>query len=761
MGNAILAPNLKWYVVTACGTPAVNGYILTFDNNTGLPRQTYADPAKTISNPLRLNLGSDGAYSGPLYWDLDPGLYYIKVFDAAGNFIEDQYNYPVVTPSTSSTVINLSFNTDNHAPNPQMYFWNEGTSFDNTTLPIGETPVADEWTFTRTNTDATVLISQQFFAAGINILPGTPPTYMQYQVTAPAADGQNDWGFKRTNVQTWNNEQITAYVWAFTEVPAQTASLTLICEQNFGTGGSTTVTTVVATYTVTDVATAFSTTFTVPSISGFTIGTDSYIKISWRFNPSQSQLVGISDFRVQDGVGTQNVWPYQTLNEQYAFLLAYELLGFSPTQGANIVTFSEGAPGELISVKEAIVNTAPEISNMLYCSYMPTNPNQFGAVIDSTTVVENNNATYIADGVILQSDGNDIVSKDSFQGDNLELTVVTAAKKFGIAQICESQEVVRFLGSNFYNAIVSAFVRCRVDSAASPVLKIALLGWSGTLDEPSKQLVAAWNAAGSDPTLSADWAYIAVSDDLTLQPTNDVPFVLEGKDLTTAYSNVAIFCWIDSLDMLAGDIFYLEEWGVNQGYVAFQPYRPTQSESLVQAQKYLEKSYDTDNPLAWGYQNDQFSLNIENKIYYSFLADTSPPANQNFNIALLPETIGSLVGAPDNNYIAVGNGKYQINLKQKMFRKPSITFYNPTINYPTVDNSNAHLFLEFSGGPVTLRDGDLEVPIAENALESDVSKISFILSTNYSGYASNSIPVGILDRGAVFVNYVADATIGV
>lgn len=760
MGNAILAPNLKWYVVTACGTPAVNGYILTFDNDTGLPRQTYADPAKTISNPLRLNLGSDGAYSGPLYWDLDPGLYYIKVYDAAGNFIEDQYNYPVVTPSTSSTVINLSFNTDNHAPNPQMFFWNEGTTFDNTTLPVGETNTADAWTFTRTNTTATVLISQQFFAAGINILPGTPPTYMQYQVTAPSADGQNDFGFKRLNVQTWNNQQITAYMWAFTEVPAQTASVTLVCQQNFGTGGSTTVNTVIGTYTVTDVSTAFSSTFTVPSISGLTIGTGSYVKIIWRFNPSQSQIVGISDFRVQDGTGSQNVWPYQTLNEQYAFLLAYELLGFSDTQGANIVTFSEGAPGQLISVKEAIINTAPEISNMIFCPYMPNNPNQYGQVVDSTTIVTNDNGAYIADGIILQSDGDNIVSKNSFIGNDLNLTIVTAAKKFGIAQLPKSTMFERFIFDTAFGSIVSAFVRAYVTSTATPIFKIALIGWSGTLDQPLKQVVSSWNPVGTNPTLSTGWSYISVTDALTLQSSDAVPLVFEGVDLTTDFVNIGIFCWVDSEDMLVGETFSLSEWGVNQGYTAFQPYRPNQQESINQAQYYFQKSYSTDDPRAWGYQNDELSQEVISFMGRALTSNTPPSPDAYFSV-FLPSIFSEVVGGGFYIPFAIGNQKNQIIFTQEMARIPNITFWNPSVDYPTIDNDNAHWYLDISGGPYQLSAGSYEVPISLNVSKFNIKQFSFDLDFTFIGLNTTTVTPSTIEYSGVFVNYVADATIGV
>lgn len=753
MGNAILAPNLKWYVVTACGTPAVNGYILTFDNNTGLPRPTYADPGKLTPNPLRLNLGPDGAYSGPLYWDLDPGLYFIEVYDGSGTLLETQYNYPTVNPGTGGNIINITTNAVNYVPNPQMYFWNDGTSFDNTTLPIGTTRTADDWTFTRTNLDADVTISQEFFAAGVNLAPGTPPCYMRYEVTIPGADTENDWGFTITNVQSLNNLQVTAYFWGASLVILQSIQISLVCVQYFGTGGSPTITTVVDTYTLNDTFAAYSTTFTVPSISGLTIGTGSYIGFYWRFDPAVSQIAGVTDFRLQQGSGTGPVWPYQTLDEQYANILPFELLGTSDTQGANIVTFCEGEPGDLISVKQAIVNAAPALSNLLYCPYMPTNPNQYGKVVDSTTIVQNNDGNYIADGVILQSDGDNIVYKNSFSGgigdNNLDLYVVQTGKKFGIAQIASSSTTGKFVWSTgLYNSIVSAFVRVSVVTSVSPTFKIALIGWSGTVDLPTKKIVSNWEAPGTNPTLSAGWSYLGVSDSFTLLTNDLTPLLLEGVDLNDIYQNVAIFCWVDSGDMLPGDKFVLTEWGVNQGYTAFQPFRPTQQESIKQAEYFLRKSYDKDDPLAWGYANNRESLNLPCTIGRTlYIPDpTGFPYATNIG-AISPCSSDSFSGIEPFNLIT-SQFYTSIELGQ-MARIPDVTFYNPSISFPTVDpNFNtAYLYNSLVS--------NFYIPISVDTVSPN--RITSFCSSVTQTFTP---PVTFSNLG-VFVNYVADATIGV
>lgn len=749
----VLAPNIRYIVTSKCGVLAIGGKIVTRDALTGLPKSTYRDPFGIVANPPIMDIGSDGSPGYPVYWKVESGqpLYSVTTFDGSGNMIYTEPNYPI-DQSITDIVVNVSVESTNYFRNEQFAFWDYGTFFDNDSLPIGSTQVATQWFFERTNLDASIEISQLVFAAGENAVPFSPQFGFNYKVTSPGADSKSDVVQFFESVQTLNNQQVTVGVYPKSEFIAQTPQIEVVAYQFFGTGGSTPIETVIQTIGVVDSYTPQQVTFVVPSIAGQVIGpnNDDYLKIIWRFNPTLIQSVTIADMQFQSGIGTGIAYPYITEEGQYTQILATQLLGTEETQGANIVEFSgTDTPGEIITVKQAIINTALEITNLLYCPYMPTNPNQYGAVVDSTTIVLNDDATYIADGVILQSDGNNIVSKNSFIGSDLQLTIVTAGKKFGIAQIVDSTNLQRFIFSNLFEGIVSAFTRNYVTSSVSPVFKLAVLGWTGTEDQPAKQIVASWNPAGTNPTLSANWNYISTKD-YTITGTDDTPFVLEGIDLMIGtYPNIAFMVWIDSNDMLVGDIFHHDEWAINQGWSAFQPARPNQKESLFQAEDYLEKSYDKNNPLAWGYQNDKAAINL-------------PCVFGNGSVAIFNSGIYNSSAAPLPEEIASPNFYATIPLSMK--KSPSVTFYNPSLDAllspPSIND--AHFYHDLSvGGPLTWLIEDFEVPISVNNINQ--SNLNVFCAYNFARFTigANLGYQAIFSNLGIFVNYVADATIGV
>lgn len=753
----VLAPNIRYYVETKCGVPAVGGKLITLNAQTGLPKSTYRDPYGLVPNNPEMQLGSDGSPGYSVYWKVESGqpLYRVLAFDGSGNLIYMEPNYPIDASITDITV-NVSIESTNYFLNEQFSFWDYGTTFNNDTLPVGSTQVATNWFFERSNTDASITIEQHVYAAGENAVPFSPRFAMTYTVTVPAADGQSDFVQFFDSVQTLNNQQVTVGIYPKSEFLGESSTIEVLTYQYFGVGGSTPVETAIQTINVTDAYASQQVTFVVPSIAGQVIGGggDDYLKIIFRMNPALVQKVTISDAQFQNGIGTGINYPGITNEEQYAKLLPDELLGTEPTQGANIVAFSgTNTPGEIITVKQAIVNTAPEISNLLYCPYMPTNPNQYGAVVDSTTIVPNNDGTYIADGVILQSDGDNVVSKNSFVGNDLTLTIVTAGKKFGLAQIFSNSDLERFVFFTPYNSIASAFVRSYAVTAATPIFKVALIGWTGALDVPTKQIVSSWNPAGTDPTLSPGWSYLSASEDLTLSD-GQVPFVLEGVDLSGGLNNAAIFCWVDSEDMLVGDQFIHNEWGVNQGYVAFQPFRPTKEESLAQAECYLKKSYDKNNVLAWGYVNDKAAVYLP--------CVFGDGANPFFNEGIYESNAGPIrlphdIGTPD--FYAT------IPLSLAGSGSPSVTFYNPsldaTLSPPSINYAHFYYDLSVDVG-ITFTNGSFEVPISAYSINQE--SLTTFCSLNLVTFTIDIASLGhfaIFSNFGVFVNYVADATIGV
>jgi hypothetical protein len=170
--------------------------------------------------------------------------------------------------------------------------WQRGTTFTNATV---NTYTADRWFFggSGNNTGA---ISQQTFTSG----------------TAPVAgyEGQFFFRFNQTttaisptitqrieDVRKFAGQTVTVSFWAKT-ASSMNGLRSITINQNFGSGGSGTVTTTVNSAVATTTAwTRFSYSVAVPSISGKTVGTSSYFELS--FNTAEFVAVTLDIWGVQ------------------------------------------------------------------------------------------------------------------------------------------------------------------------------------------------------------------------------------------------------------------------------------------------------------------------------------------------------------------------------------------------------------------------------------------------------------------------------
>lgn len=146
----------------------------------------------------------------------------------------------------------------------------------------------------------------------------------------------------------------------------------------------------------------------------------------------------------------------------------------------------------------------------------------------------------------------------------LTLRAVTASKKFGIVQFLPNDIVQQILQTQDKNLSFAFSIKAnRPDIAGvlqNPIMddfKAALLYWTGTKDSLTSDVVSAWNANGSDPTLATSWAsagQIAVVADATVQRFNSDNLVI--PDTAT---NVALFIWVDYADTITDGQVHLSE----------------------------------------------------------------------------------------------------------------------------------------------------------------------------------------------------------
>jgi len=175
--------------------------------------------------------------------------------------------------------------------------WQRGTSF-NFSSVSGYT--ADRWSVTWNGSGATRTISQQTFT------PGTAPVagyegrfFYRYDQSVAGTSGTGNFFFQPIeDVRTFAGQTVTASFWAKADA---SRSVPVSLDQVFGSGGSGQVSTSLGTASITTSWTRFTFTAAIPSISGKTVGTSSYIQLLMTFPANTVQTIDIWGVQVEDG----------------------------------------------------------------------------------------------------------------------------------------------------------------------------------------------------------------------------------------------------------------------------------------------------------------------------------------------------------------------------------------------------------------------------------------------------------------------------
>jgi hypothetical protein len=248
---------------------------------------------------------------------------------------------------------------------------------------------------------------------------------------------------------------------------------------------------------------------------------------------------------------------------------------------------------------------------------------------DSVSIPTNGDDNTLIDRWVLLSDGNDIV--DVVQSNSVvptgslagalyscSLDVETANKKFGIIQFIEQRDAHRLISKG--TATLSFKARKGGANATVGTMRAAVLAWDGTADTLTSDVVSAWNATDTRPTLVANWTAENVDADLTLT-TSFQTFTITGVSLDTANTkNLAVFLYYNKADGTVGDFIYVTDVQLEPGSVATEFERRPFGEELALCQRYYEKSYNlsvnpgtvTDNGTAVTRgTNGNFTIDVE------------------------------------------------------------------------------------------------------------------------------------------------------
>jgi hypothetical protein len=209
----------------------------------------------------------------------------------------------------------------------------------------------------------------------------------------------------------------------------------------------------------------------------------------------------------------------------------------------------------------------------------------------------NNDDSYTLDRWYILSDGNDIidVTQDTTTVPTngefaIALDVETVNKKFGIATIIENKDVIGLVGNtiNFsFKAKVSATTK--LDN-----VKAAIVAWSGTADTVTSDIISAWGAEGTNPTLIANATYENTPVNLNVTTSYATYSVSAAVD-TASTQNLILFIWSDVTDTTAGDFLYIAESKLEVGSsaTAFVYAGGTFQGELAACQRYYYRITDT------------------------------------------------------------------------------------------------------------------------------------------------------------------------
>ena len=190
--------------------------------------------------------------------------------------------------------------------------WQRGTSFGLSAV------TADRW---KASTGTTGTISRQNFTVGQTDVPNEPEFYLSYNKTGTA--DYVHFYHPIEGVRNGAGQQVTLSFYAKADA-STTTKINLV--QNFGSGGSTAVTTSAgANETFTTSWQRFTKTVTLPSISGKTIGTSNYLRLDFFFGNQISSWTGTVDIaNVQLEIGsTATAFEHRSYGEELALCQRY------------------------------------------------------------------------------------------------------------------------------------------------------------------------------------------------------------------------------------------------------------------------------------------------------------------------------------------------------------------------------------------------------------------------------------------------------
>lgn len=267
-GDSVLvdAAGNRWHATG--GADGIDGdqiFVQDAEPTTGAPGGSIWIDSDSADNDLYVLTGS------PLSW-VDTGVNLKGLDGSAGTAAQVSYDdgnsppvYANVQEALDAVLGGAAATGENILINGGFDVWQRGTML---SADTGKRRLADRWEINSAVT--TVALSREKFTEGQTDVPGEPAFYHRFVVSADnAADSHARFRQNVEDVRTLAGETATISFWAKADAARE---VTLWCVQSFGTG--TEVLNIgIQKFSLTTSWQKFTHTFSVPSISGQTIGT--------------------------------------------------------------------------------------------------------------------------------------------------------------------------------------------------------------------------------------------------------------------------------------------------------------------------------------------------------------------------------------------------------------------------------------------------------------------------------------------------------
>jgi len=223
-----------------------------------------------------------------------------------------------------------------------------------------------------------------------------------------------------------------------------------------------------------------------------------------------------------------------------------------------------------------------------------------GGTFTASTTFRNDDATYLLDRWLLLSNGNNVVTV--MHDDNVlpsgavakcRLTVVTANLKFGIFQPIESARTKQLLKDGISTRVSVQFKARTLTGNPISNIRVGIISWTGAVDSASLlDPVSVWEAAGTNPTLVAGFAYENVPVNIPVNLDTFSTHLVENILIDTALvNNVGVFIWVDDTNAAVSDRLEIADVALVVNTVAGSFLRRSYAEEQMLCHRYFWSSF--------------------------------------------------------------------------------------------------------------------------------------------------------------------------